>query len=323
MIARFFIDVAQAEIQAAVTVLDAGAGLRPENLEVAVAVARRVAQKQRAAGDGGVSEDTQIVAAAVAAVKILTPPETLRRIGEKRRVPHHSRADHVGVRDGRRLALHGERVARNRVLIRVGSEHGLREPDIGGIGYFLVKRAFDGERVALVGLQNELPLKVVDVEEKVAPTVALLVQVIGDPTDRLTAVASAERAVADEQAAPAALDIEIAVQLRRRVGRDEVDDAAHGLRAVYDLAAALENFHAAHALDRRRIVHFRLAVRREGDRNAVFQHQHLAAAVRVDPADTDIEAHRHRAGILANGHSGRAPQHFVGVERFGDLQFVF
>ena len=141
-------------------------------------------------------------------------------------------------------------------------------------------------------------------------------EVIDQPPRRAVLVAVSQQTFGEEDAALAAFDIELAVEAVWRLRRDEINYAADRLRTVRNLAAAFEHFDALHAVDRRRVVHLRLTVRGERDWQAVLKHQHLAATVGVQAAHADVQPHRHRPGILAQGNARNPAEHFVGIERF-------
>ena len=293
------------------------------DVELAVPVPGRVAQVDRSPGHGWVPGNAQVVAAAVRAVEVLPAPEALGRVQESRAAQHRVGADRVGVRERPGEPLDVQRVRRNRVLVRVCLEHRSGQAHVGRVRDLVVEARLQRDRVALVGSQAELGLHVLDVIVELPPSVSLLVQVVGDPAHRLVAVASAQRRLAHEQAPLPALEVHLAVELRGRLRRDEIHQPPDRLRAMGDLAAALQHLDPAHPLDRRGVVHVGLPVGRQRDRNAVLQHQHLAAAVGVQAAHADVEPHRHRPRVFPQVDAGNAPQHLVRVDRLRGGQVLF
>ena len=225
----------------------------------------------------------------------------------------------VCVRKRSGLPAYFQIVAGNRVPQRVAFEHRLRQAEVGRVRPLVINSRLDGEGVAVVRLEDELRLHVFDVEIEVAPAVALLVEIVQKPPGGLIFVASAEGAVPDKDAVLSAFEVEAAVEFQRRIRGNEVDNAPDCLRTVHDLAAPLEHFDALHAVDRGRIIHFGLAVGRQRNRQTVFEHEHLAAAVGVEAPHAHVEAHGHGTRILAKRHARNFLEHLVGIDR---LRFV-
>ena len=98
---------------------------------------------------------------------------------------------------------------------------------------------------------------------------------------------------------------EEALATGRDRGREEVDDATRGVRAIHHLARTLEELDARHASRLRRVIGVRRRVGRGRGQNAVFHQGDLGAARAVDAADRDIRevaeavfvAHEHAGGV--------------------------
>ena len=318
----FLADIPDAQIELAVAVLPAVVRLGSVHVERPVPVAGRVAEVHGTPRNARIAGDVQIRAPAIGPVEILPPPESLGGVQEGGAAYDGGRAECKAVRQRDRAPLDIQRVGWHRVLARITLEHRSRQAQIGGVRDFVVDAQLQPERVAVAGPERELGLKILDVVVETAPAIALLVQVIDEPADRLVVVAASQGTVADEHAALAAFEVEVAVEPGGRLRRDEVDDASDGLRAVQDLAAALEDLDPVHAFDGRRIVHVGLAVGRQRDREAILEHQHLAAPVRVQAAHANVQPHRRGAGIFAQIDAGHAAQDFVGVDRLRCDEFL-
>lgn len=120
-------------------------------------------------------------------------------------------------------------------------------------------------------------------------------KIVEQPAGRLAAVPAAHGSLSGEQTTLAALQLDCSMGAGRRVGRNEVDHAADRLRAVHDLAASLQNLDAAHAVDGRRVVHFWFAIRRQGDRYPILEHQNGTAAIGIQTPNRDIQTHGDRS----------------------------
>ena len=97
---------------------------------------------------------------------------------------------------------------------------------------------------------------------------------------------------------------------------DEVDDAADVLRAVTHRAAAayhVHRVHIAHADRRKR--QLRLAVGREGHRNAIHQHRGARRQAWVEPANAEVQRHVVAAGavVFRGVDAGDAVEHVAGL----------
>ena len=94
---------------------------------------------------------------------------------------------------------------------------------------------------------------------------------------------------------------------------DEVDDAADALRPITHRAAAAHHVDRVHIAERdRRQRQLRLAVRREGHRDAVHQYGGAAGEARVEAANAEVQRHVMAAGaVVLRRHHARHP-----VQRF-------
>ena len=98
---------------------------------------------------------------------------------------------------------------------------------------------------------------------------------------------------------------EEALATGRDRGREEVDDAARGVRTIHHLARALEELDAGHTSRLRRVVGVRRRVGRGRGQDAVFHQGDLGAARTIDAADRDVReiaeavfvAHEHARGV--------------------------
>ena len=82
--------------------------------------------------------------------------------------------------------------------------------------------------------------------------------------------------------------IKLWLTLLREAGGQVVHHPAGGLRAVFHLAGALEEFDASHPGGLRRVVGVGSRVGGWGGKNAVLHHRHLGAAVAVHAAQRDV-----------------------------------
>ncbi|MCY1421962.1 hypothetical protein D9M71_376290 [compost metagenome] len=105
----------------------------------------------------------------------------------------------------------------------------------------------------------------------------------------------------------------------------EVDDAADVLRPVAHRAAAAHHVHRVHvAHGHRRQRQLRLAVGREGHRDAVHQHGGARGQARVEATDAEVQRQVVAAGAVVQrrADAGDAVQHFAGGGRALRLELL-
>ena len=212
-------------------------------------------------------------------------------------------------------ALELEDIIAKGVLERVSVVAGLVEAALAELRVFLVVAELQTQRLLVAQVELGLQRRVADaMEAAVAAAVAAAQRRLGEPAAPVATAAdraggTAEVAIADRQ-------VDLAAEASpHRLGH-EVDHAAHRLRAVDDLARALDHLDPLDALQRRVVVGCRVAVGRQMDRHAVLQQQRAAGAARIEAPDADVQIQSE--GVLADHvHAGDGLQRLA--DRIGPL----
>ena len=204
------------------------------------------------------------------------------------------------------------------VLPRVGLELGECQAGIGDGRVLAVKARLGAPGAAFVELVENFGGDVFDGGvHVVASAVAFLVQQVEPEGKKFELVAEGHLATAI--GAIATVEPEGQQPIVRGIGRQVVDDAAGGGRSKSDLAGTFDHLDAGETFDRRMVIGGVVAIRRKGQKNAVFQHQDLGAAGGVDAAQADIGPQR-ETFLVAGKKAGNLAQGFVELRDLGTLQ---
>jgi hypothetical protein len=117
------------------------------------------------------------------------------------------------------------------------------------------------------------------------------------------------------------VDLRHLVPVVGRQEREEVDDAADGLRPEEDVAAPLHDLDPAHPLGHRHVVDVRLRVRIDRHGDAVLEDEHAPRAAGIEPVDPHVEA-QPSSGLRRGRQPGDAAEDLGDVRRLLALDLL-